>query len=125
MKQFAFVMVALLVSVAVKAATIEEVIESNLGTHIGKQDKDERSCRFDVKELADHSFLMTMTLQNPRRGRSVRYPGGAKNFKLDASAGILTFDKSSAGRPNLIYRFDPITLDMIVVEEQGLDICRF
>jgi hypothetical protein len=93
--------------------------------HVGKQDKDERRCRFDVKEMTDSSLVMTITFQNPTRARSVRYPNGAEKFTLNASAGTLTFDKSSSGKPNLIYKFDPTTFEMGFVGEQGLDICRF
>ena len=125
MKNFSIVFIVLLFSVSVRAATIKEVIESNLGTHVGMQDKDERRCRFDVKEMTDNSLVMTITFQNPSRARSVRYPSGAEQFTLDALEGTLTFDKSSAGKPNLIYKFDPATLEMTSAEEYVLDTCRF
>jgi hypothetical protein len=104
--------------------SIDQVIRANLGVAGGVQVNPSLACKFEVSETHPDHFLLMLTLDGPSRMIGAHFSGDSRFFWFDPSAHTITFDRTAIGRANVVYTYDPSTLKVISVEEEGEETCK-
>lgn len=103
--------------------SIDQVIRANLGKAQGVQHDPNHSCQFEVSETHPEQFLLMLELNSPNRMIGSHFSSDSRFFWFDSNAHTITFDRTSWGRANIIYNYDPATLKFVTIEEEGEETC--